>query len=247
MSLVSVLMPYYKKKPFIESSIQSILNQTYQNFEIIVIDDELSDESSEVLKKISTLDKRIIIIKNKNNQGAGETRNFGIKIASGEYIAFCDCDDLWKKTKLDQQIKFMKNLEIDFCFTAYEVINEQESKIGLRPAQNKLNFDDLIKSCDIGLSTVILKKDLFSNPNYRFANLKTKEDYVLWLKLAKDGILLNGLDENLVSWRKNKNSLSSSVTQKIIDGFRVYNSYLKFNIFKSIICLLILSINSVSR
>ena len=75
MSLVSVLMPYYKKKPFIESSIQSILNQTYQNFEIIVIDDELSDESSEVLKKISTLDKRIIIIKNKNNQGAGETRN----------------------------------------------------------------------------------------------------------------------------------------------------------------------------
>ena len=89
----------------------------------------------------------------------------------------------------------MKNLEIDFCFTAYEVINEQESKIGLRPAQNKLNFDDLIKSCDIGLSTVILKKDLFSNPNYRFANLKTKEDYVLWLKLAKDGILLNGLDE----------------------------------------------------
>ena len=247
MSLVSVLMPYYKKKPFIESSIQSILNQTYQNFEIIVIDDELSDESFEVLKKISTLDKRIIIIKNKKNQGAGESRNFGIKIASGEYIAFCDCDDLWKKTKLDQQIKFMKNLEIDFCFTAYEVIDDKESKIGFREAQNKLNFNYLIKSCDIGLSTVILKKKLFSNSNYRFANLKTKEDYVLWLKLAKDGILLNGLNENLASWRKSKNSLSSSVTQKIIDGFRVYNSYLKFNIIKSIICLLILSINSVTR
>ena len=86
-----------------------------------------------------------------------------------------------------------------------------------------------------------------SNPNYRFANLKTKEDYVLWLKLAKDGILLNGLNENLVSWRKNQNSLSSSVSQKIIDGFKVYNSYLKFNIFKSIIYLLILSINSVTR
>ena len=86
-----------------------------------------------------------------------------------------------------------------------------------------------------------------SNPNYRFANLKTKEDYVLWLKLAKDGILLNGLNKNLVSWRKNQNSLSSSVSQKIIDGFKVYNSYLKFNIFKSIIYLLILSINSVTR
>ena len=247
MSLVSVLMPYYKKKPFIESSIQSILNQTYQNFEIIVIDDELSDESSEVLKKISTLDKRIIVIKNKNNQGAGETRNFGIKIASGEYIAFCDCDDLWKKKKLDQQLKFMRNLNVDFSFTAYEIINNKESIIGFREAKNRLNFNNLIKSCDIGLSTVVLKKNLLSNPNYRFANLKTKEDYVLWLKLAKDGILLNGLNENLVSWRKNQNSLSSSVSQKIIDGFKVYNSYLKFNIFKSIICLLILSINSVTR
>ena len=104
------------------------------------------------------------------------------------------------------------------------LMNKRVKLVLEKPKQ--INFDDLIKSCDIGLSTVILKKDLFSNPNYRFANLKTKEDYVLWLKLAKDGILLNGLDENLVSWRKNKNSLSSSVTQKIIDGFRVYNSYL---------------------
>mgnify|MGYP001207507529 CR=1 FL=1 len=247
MSLVSVIMPYYKKKAFIESSIQSILCQSYQNFQIIVIDDELSEESSKVLKKIASLDKRINVRINKINQGAGVSRNLAIENASGEYIAFCDCDDLWKDTKLDEQIKFMKKKNIDFSFTAYEVINENKDKIGFRTAKDILNFNDLIKSCDIGLSTVVFKKKLFNNPYYRFANLKTKEDYVLWLKLAKGGVLLNGLNQNLACWRKNKQSLSSSVSQKIFDGYRVYNSYLKFNIFKSIIYLLILSINSMTR
>ena len=247
MSLVSIIMPYYKKKAFIESSIQSILCQSYQNFQIIVVDDELSEESSKILKKIASLDKRINVRINKINQGAGVSRNLAIENASGEYIAFCDCDDLWKDTKLDEQIKFMKKKNIDFSFTAYEVINENKDKIGFRTAKDILNFNDLIKSCDIGLSTVVFKKKLFNNPYYRFANLKTKEDYVLWLKLAKDGILLNGLNQNLACWRKNKQSLSSSISQKIFDGYRVYNSYLKFNTFKSIIYLLILSINSMTR
>ena len=247
MSLVSIIMPYYKKKAFIESSIQSILCQSYQNFQIIVVDDELSEESSKILKKIASLDKRIIVRINKINQGAGVSRNLAIENASGEYIAFCDCDDLWKDTKLDKQIKFMKKKNIDFSFTAYEVINENKDKIGFRTAKDILSFNDLVKSCDIGLSTVVFKKKLFNNPYYRFANLKTKEDYVLWLKLAKDGILLNGLNQNLACWRKNKQSLSSSISQKIFDGYRVYNSYLKFNTFKSIIYLLILSINSMTR
>ena len=108
MSLVSIIMPYYKKKAFIESSIQSILCQSYQNFQIIVVDDELSEESSKILKKIASLDKRINVRINKINQGAGVSRNLAIENASGEYIAFCDCDDLWKDTKLDEQIKFMK-------------------------------------------------------------------------------------------------------------------------------------------
>ena len=90
-------MPYYKKNFYIEETINSIINQSYQKFEIILIDDELSIESSEVLKKIKKKDERIKIINNKNNLGAGESRNAGIKIAQGEYIAFCDCDDLWNK------------------------------------------------------------------------------------------------------------------------------------------------------
>ena len=244
---VSIIMPYFKKKKFVENSIKSILNQTYQNFQVIIVDDELSIESSEVLKKIHRLDNRIKIINNPCNLGAGQSRNSGIEIASGELIAFCDCDDLWKESKLEKQIKFMKKTDSDLSFTAYEIVDEIGLKIGYRKAKDILIFNDLLKSCDIGLSTVILKKELFKNKDYKFANLKTKEDYVLWLKMVQDGKIFRGLNECLSSWRKSKNSLSSSVLQKLEDGFQIYRVYLKYSIFKSLICLFVLSINSILR
>ena len=244
---VSIIMPYFKKKKFVENSIKSILNQTYQNFQVIIVDDELSIESSEVLKKIHRLDNRIKIINNPRNLGAGQSRNLGIEIASGELVAFCDCDDLWKESKLEKQIKFMKKTDSDLSFTAYEIVDEIGLKIGYRKAKDILIFNDLLKSCDIGLSTVILKKELFKNKDYKFANLKTKEDYVLWLKMVQDGKIFRGLNECLSSWRKSKNSLSSSVLQKLEDGFQIYRVYLKYSIFKSLICLFVLSINSILR
>ena len=236
-------MPYYKKNFYIEETINSIINQSYQKFEIILIDDELSIESSEVLKKIKKKDERIKIINNKNNLGAGESRNVGIKLAQGEYIAFCDCDDLWNRDKLKDQLYFMKNLNIDFSFTSYEIINEDGKMIGHRDATYTLTFEKLLLSCDIGLSTVICKKKLFDNENYFFPKIKTKEDFVVWLKLLKDGVEVKGLDKNLTSWRKLNNSLSSSSLQKIFDGYKVYRYYLKFNIIKSFMHLFLLSIN----
>lgn len=243
MSLVSIIMPYYKKNFYIKETINSIINQSYQKFEIILIDDELSIESSEVLKKIKKKDERIKIINNKNNLGAGESRNAGIKIAQGEYIAFCDCDDLWNRDKLKDQLYFMKNLNIDFSFTSYEIINDNGKMIGHRNATYSLTFEKLLLSCDIGLSTVICKKKLFDNKNYFFPKIKTKEDFVVWLKLLKDGVEVKGLNKNLTSWRKLNNSLSSSSLQKIFDGYKVYRYYLKFNIFKSFMHLFLLSIN----
>jgi len=178
-------MPYYKKESYIEDSVKSILSQSYQNFEIIIVDDELSDRSSEILKNILKLDDRIKLIANKKNLGAGKSRNEGIKFAKGDYIAFCDCDDLWKQSKLEIQLKFMKESHADFSFTGYEIINDNGKNIGYRKAEKMLDFEKLKLSCDIGLSTVVLKKNLLDNKNYEFAELKTKEDYVLWLKLAK--------------------------------------------------------------
>ena len=149
MSTFSIIMPYYKKSEFINESVNSILNQTYQKFEIIVIDDELSENSSK-FKNIEDLDPRIKFIRIKKIL-SWCIRNYGINLCSGEYIAFCDCDDLWKPRKLEKQLSFMKEFNLSFSFTSYEIINDKSFKIGFREAQKELSFKQLINSCDIGL------------------------------------------------------------------------------------------------
>ena len=243
MVMISVVMPYYKKSEFIFESINSILNQSFKTFEIIIIDDELSEDSLKVLAKIEKLDSRIKIFRNKKNLGAGQSRNNAINLCRGEYVAFCDCDDLWKPKKLERQIKFMREFDLNFCFTSYEIINNQNLRVGFREAKKNLSFKQLRNSCDIGLSTVIMKKDVFNDYQFRFGKTKTKEDFILWLLLAKNGIEIFGIKECLVSWRKNSKSLSSSNIQKIIDGYRVYRNYLRYSRIKSLYFLIILSFN----
>ena len=238
-------MPYYKKEPYISDTIQSILNQSHTDFEILLINDDI--ENKKFIKIISNLDRRIRLIHNDKNLGAGPSRNKAIKISKGEYIAFCDCDDLWKKNKLELQLNFMNQFNLNFSFTSYDIIDENSNFIKTRKAPNYLNFKKLRKSCDIGLSTVITKKNIFENNKYQFANLKTKEDYVLWIRLALDGVKLRGFEQSLTSWRKNKNSLSSSTIQKLIDGYRVYRIYLGYGILKSLFCLSVLSINFILK
>ena len=247
MSLVSIIIPYYKKEFFIEETIKSILIQSYQNFEILIIDDEINLAASKVLEKISSLDSRIKIITNEKNLGAGESRNVGINFSKGDYIAFCDSDDLWKEQKLEVQLSFMKKNELNFSFTSYEVIDENKNFIKTRNADYIVDFIKLRNSCDIGLSTVLMKRNIFDNREYRFAKIKTKEDYVLWLTLAKNNIKLRGLKNILTSWRKNKNSLSSSIYQKLKDGYKVYRVYLGYSMLRSLFYLTILSINYILK
>ena len=114
-------MPYYKKSKFINASINSILNQSFQKFEIIIVDDELSENSFYVLSNIEKLDTRIKVLEIKN-MGAGQSRNYAIDLSKGEYIAFCDCDDLWKQNKLEKQIKFMEDNNLDFSFKVMKLL-----------------------------------------------------------------------------------------------------------------------------
>ena len=245
MPFVSIIMPYYKKELYIEDTIQSILNQSHTNFEILLINDDV--ENKNFIKAISNLDQRIKLIHNDKNLGAGPSRNKGIKLSNGEYIAFCDCDDLWKKNKLEFQLNFMQQHNVNFSFTSYDIIDQNNDFIKIRKAPNYVDFLKLRSSCDIGLSTVIIKNRIFDNNKYQFANLKTKEDYVLWMSLALDGVKMKGLSQSLTSWRKSRNSLSSSTTQKLMDGYRAYRVYLGYGVFKSLFCLIVLSINYILK
>ena len=247
MSLVSIILPYFKKKEFLEETINSILNQTYKNFEIILIDDEISLNSKNFLDKISKIDSRIKLIKNEKNLGAGLSRNIAIRYSKGDYIAFCDCDDLWLPKKLENQLKFIKKNNIHFNHTSYDVIDEKNKFISSRKAKYEINYKELRGSCDIGLSTVMIDKKIFDDETLKFASLKTKEDFVLWLKIAEKKIKIVGMDEKLTKWRKIPNSLSSSSVQKLFDGYRVYRIHLGYGRFKSFVYLVLLSINYILK
>ena len=241
MDLISVIIPYYKKKEYIISSINSVLNQTYKNLEIIIIYDDLNKEDLNLLKKIKKKDKRIKIYINKKNLGAGRSRNKGIKLSKGIFVAFLDSDDLWKKNKLKKQIFFMKKNGINASHTSYTIINSNNKIIGSRNAKD-MSYKLLLKSCDIGLSTVVLKKEIITS-KIKFANIKTKEDYVLWLKITLNNNKIFALKDKLTKWRKLENSLSSSKLQKIYDGYLVYRKYMNFNLLKSFGFLMLLSFN----
>ena len=244
--LVSVIITYFKKKDYIEETLKSVLNQTYQNFEIIIIYDDLDLQDLPYLNKIKNFDKRINLIINNKNMGAGMSRNTAINYSKGDFIAFLDSDDIWKKNKLENQIKFMKQNSISVCHTSYYIINKQKKIINTRSARNFYEVKDLLKSCDIGLSTVIISKKI-KELNLKFPNLKTKEDFVLWLSILKENIPIMAYNKTLSYWRKLDDSLSTSVLQKLFDAYKVYNRYMNFNIMKSLYYVFCLSINFLKK
>ncbi len=238
-TLVSVIMPYYKKKNYFLKSINSVLNQTYRNLEVIIIYDDQNTNDLEYIESCIKKDMRVQVICNNKNKGVAYSRNRGISIAQGEYIAFLDCDDYWEINKIEVQLNFMLFHGYDFSHTTYKVINCNDQVIRTIKVRKKLEYKELLKSCDIGLSSVILKRKLLGN--MRFPELKTKEDFVLWLSLAKKSVDLIGFDKPLIFWRQTSNSLSSSVIQKLKDAFKVYYFYEKKNFFYSIFCVIRLS------
>jgi teichuronic acid biosynthesis glycosyltransferase TuaG len=236
-------MPYKQKKDYVDKSVRSVLRQSYKKFELIIVYDDSNLNDLNLLKKISVKDKRIKLIINKKNIGAGLSRNKGIKISKGKYIAFIDSDDTWHKDKLKKQINFIKKNKYKFIFCSYLIKKKNKTKIRL--AKKFINYKELLKSCDIGLSTVMLDKRIASNR--LFPKIKTKEDYVAWLKICKKNITAYGQNNILTNWTDEKNSLSKSTMRKLIDAFKVYYLYEKLSLLNSIFCVIRLSIKYLKK
>ena len=179
---------------------------------------------------------------NKKTLGAGKSRNKGILKAKGKYLAFLDADDYWSPKKVEFQLNKMKKKNYLVTHTSYKIINVNNKVVGHRIARDFDDVNDLLKSCDIGCSTVMMKKKVF-NKNCKFAEIKTKEDFVFWLSILSKNIKINSIKKELSFWRKSNNNLSSSYIQKIKNGYLVYNKYMNFNFIKSVYYLLLLSLN----
>ena len=243
--IASVIMPYYRKKIYFKEAYYSALNQNIKNIEIIIIYDDKDHSELNFIKKIIKNKKNTKLIINKKQLGVGVSRNVGINIAKGKYICFLDCDDVWKRNKLSYQIKFMEKNFLDLTHTSYSVINQNGKLLYSLKAKKEILYKDLILSCDVALSSVVIKKDIFKN--YKFTKITTKEDYLLWLKLSKNNIKIIGIDKIFTYWRKVSNSLSSGMWQKIKDAFKIYYIYEKKSFFMSIINVFFLSFFSLNK
>ena len=241
---ISVIIPFFDETNLLTRAINSVLHQTYKNFEIIIINDN-PDKKGEILEIKKKFNNKLIkYIFNKRNIGAGLSRNKGIMVAKGKYIAFLDSDDFWNKNKLSYQINYMKKNNIKISHTSYGIFDIYNNFLSKRIAKD-MDYYDLVKSCDIGLSTVVVERKLINR--YPFPDIKTKEDYVVWLKISKNGFMLYGIDQILTRWTSRKKSLSKSIFRKLKDGFKVYNIYEGKNFFESLICLLRLSLNYLKK
>jgi len=249
---VTIVIPYKNNLKYLFTTLKSVFKQTYKKFKVIIIyDDENKSDYYKIKNFLKTSDGKktlpVKIVVNKNNLGAGYSRNVGIKISNTKYIAFLDSDDVWSKNKLKIQVDYMEKNNISFSHTSYDIINTNNKIVSSRFAKKKIIFQDLITSCDIGLSTVILKSSLLNKNKLFFPRIETKEDFVLWLKIIKKIKIIRGLDIKLTYYRKTKDSLSSNKLLSLINGYKVYRDYMNYGAIKSLFYLFMLSINSLKK
>ncbi len=244
MPLVTIILPYFKKINFFAATYRSILRQTYQNYELIIIYDDIDFTELKKIKKIINKNPKVKILCNYKNLGAGLSRNYGIKKSKGKFITFIDADDIWNAKKIEKQVKFIEKKKFDFICCNYR--KKFKKKIINVYPKYKTSYQDLLRSCTIGLSTVMLRRKIIDDK--LFSKLKTQEDFSAWLKIMrKKRISCYNLDITLVTWNYNKNSLSSNFFQKIKDAYKVYRFNENFSFIDSLIHLFILSINSLKR
>lgn len=241
-NIVSIIMPVYNGEKYLNKSIQSVIAQSFDNWELIIINDNSKDNSISIIENFMEKTDKIHLINNKKNLGPALSRNKGIKLAKGNYIAFLDCDDIWEQNKLAFQISYMENNNIDFSYSNYKVIDENNNLIGNFVAPLKCEYFSLIKTCSIGCLTVIIKKAILDNVSFR-NDCFNKEDYVLWLSILKKNITAYNVNKSLACYRKSNESFSSNKIKAAVNQFKIYRKIEKISLLKSIYYFIFYSIN----
>lgn len=229
----------YNSEAFISETINSVINQTYISWELILIDDFSEDNTLKIITPFLEKYQNIRLLKNSKNEGAAITRNKGIEAAKGDYIAFLDSDDLWKPNKLETQISFMEANNCDVCFSSYEQINEQGKPLNkLVKALPRLTYKKYLKSNYIGNLTGIYNVRALGK--IKSPNLRKRQDWLLWLEaIKKSKKPALGIQESLAYYRVRDNSISSNKLELIKHNFWVYKKGLGFSTTKSICYMLV--------
>jgi len=229
--LVSIITPLYNSEKYIEETILSVLNQSYEKWEMLIVDDCSSDNGAEIVNKY-IVDKRIRYHKLEVNSGASACRNKGIELARGEFIAFLDSDDLWKKEKLEKQVNFMKNNNYSISFTEYEEIDENSNKLNIliKSPKKPVTYRRYLLTNPIGCLTGMYSvKEL---GKVYMPLMRNREDTGFWLNILKKDKAYS-LNENLADYRIRKNSLSFNKYKLIKFHWHLYRNIENLSIIES--------------
>ena len=237
---IDIILPNFNSSDYIKETIKSIINQTFKNWRLIIVDDCSDKKTKTILRKFSK-NKKIRIFWLKKNKGAGYCRNYAIKKSKSLYLAFIDSDDLWAKDKLETQLRFMENNNYLFTYTNYETFGKRTKFVS--PAK-EYDFKKFVRDTSICTSTMIIKRNIIKN--IEFTNSEICEDYFFKCKVLK---VCNAycLDDFLTKYRIRNNSLQSSSLKNFYWIWKINKEYNKFNFVENFLSLLLISINSLKK
>ncbi|MEZ8257965.1 glycosyltransferase family 2 protein [Vibrio cyclitrophicus] len=247
--LVSIITPAFNCEDTIAHTYQSIKAQTYSNWEWLITDDCSGDDTCKIVESLIVSDERIKLFKNNENSGAAVSRNNSIVNSKGRYIAFIDSDDLWFKDKLSVQLKHMETNSYDFSFTAYNIVDANGKSLNKTVDSKQLQpldyYDMLKKKATLGCSTVMLKKESFTD--LMMPLIRTGQDYALWLKLLRTGVSAHPINDVLTSYRVLPNSISRNKLRKAKRQWQIYREIEGLPLIYSLYCFYFYGYRAVFR
>ncbi|GAA65000.1 hypothetical protein P20311_2804 [Pseudoalteromonas sp. BSi20311] len=229
--LVSIIMPSYNAEKFIRESINSVLEQTYQNWELLITDDVSKDNTVSIVKQYTKNDPRIRLVEQSDNGGAGLARNDSISRAKGKYIAFLDSDDLWVPEKLHKQISFMQKNKIPFSYTGYQKFTGDKQLLGQVIPPSETTYNELLNSNVIGCLTAIY--DCQALGKQYMPTIRKRQDMALWLNILKLTPKAYGIQASLAYYRVDV-GMSSNKIEILKWQWRLYRDVEQLSIIKSL-------------
>ena len=230
--LVSIITPMYNASAYVKDTIESVIKQTYTNWEMIIVDDCSSDDSASIVESFIQKDKRIKLYKQSNNSGIAKSRNLALEKAKGRYVAFLDSDDTWYPNKLNIQIKYMQEKNIHFCHSACDIMLEDGSKTQkVRYVPEIVDYKGLLPGDVIACLTVVIDRNFIANPTMPYIR---HEDYAAWLDILKTGEKAYGINEILATYRVSAKSDSGNKIRAAKWNWDIYRKYLKIPFLKSV-------------
>lgn len=233
--LVSIIVPVYNVERFIVETMECVRAQSYDNWELLLVEDVSTDGTKEVIETYlhEKPDERIHLICQPENKGAAHARNRGLKEAAGRFIAYLDADDLWEPLKLEKQLAFMEERQAAFSFTGYEFADEEGKGLGkIVQVPATINYKEALKNTTIFTTTVMFDTDKIEKNMLNMPIIKS-EDTALWWKVLRNGYIAYGLNENLVKYRRAGKSLSSNKLEAVRRIWNLYRKAEGMSIFSS--------------